>query len=301
MRFRLRITQLNLTPADLYGPPPGACSRPTKRLFRWRWRYVVMILLHTLISLLLLTNISLSRLPAAPPDHKHQAGPSPLAIEEKTLARIYEQVGPAVVKVIVTRPGHVDRHHRQKESQAAGSGLIVDLQGHIVTNHHVIAKASKVVVQLASGRVVRAQVVARDAASDLAVLRIEVPPTELTVARFANSDTLQVGQIALVIGHPFGLDTSLTVGHISGLGREIPSGDKYRPKIKGVIQTDAALNPGDSGSPLVNRHGEVIGLNASILSTSGGSQGVGFALPSNLVQQKLAELLPKGPAPHSAV
>ncbi len=220
-----------------------------------------------------------------------------LTDQEKVLIQLYETAGPAVVKIVVAHQGQVDLTHPDPRGDGIGSGIILDRNGHIVTNHHVVDKAVDVVVQLASGHAAKAQVLGQDPSTDLAVLRVDVPTEELTVASFADSDALRVGQTAVVIGYPFGLDKSLTVGHISGLGRTAPTKDKYMPVVQGIIQTDAAINPGSSGGPLLNLRGEVVGINTAIFSTSRGWQGVGFAVPSNTARWVIAELLDKGYVP----
>ena len=217
-----------------------------------------------------------------------------LAEQEQALTELYEMTEAAVVKIITVQRGMVDRTRTEPRGDASGSGIIFDLEGHIVTNNHVVAGATDVVVQLGQGRVVRATLLGQDPTTDLAVLQIEVPPQELAAVPFADSNALRVGQVAIAIGYPFGLDKSLTVGHISGLDRMRPSGDKFIPTAEGMIQTDAAINPGNSGGPLFNLQGEVVGINTAIFSTSRGSQGIGFAVPSNLVQQVTAQLLDKG-------
>ncbi|MCB0168792.1 MAG: trypsin-like peptidase domain-containing protein [Anaerolineae bacterium] len=265
------------------------------RLFKVRWRYLILIILNTLVSLLLLTHICLIELPVtvAAAHQNLDDGPT-LANEEAVLTHVYEQVGAAVVKIVMVQHGQIDLNAAELQGDESGSGLIIDRQGYVVTNQHVVDQATDVVVQLESGRVVKAAVVGQDFGADLALLHIDVPDTELTVARFANADTLKVGQIAIAIGYPFGLDQTLTVGHISGLNRQVSSPDPFLAVMGGMIQTDAAINPGNSGGPLLNQQGEVIGINSVIASTSQGSQGVGFALSSSTVQRVIAELMDKG-------
>ncbi|MCP4360953.1 MAG: trypsin-like serine protease [Chloroflexi bacterium] len=217
-----------------------------------------------------------------------------LSDEETILTELYEIAGPAVVKVVVSQNGRIDLLDPDPRGDGVGSGIIIDENGTIVTNNHVVAEAADVVVQLDNGRVISATILGVDSATDLAVLRVEAPGEKLTAVPFANSDTLRVGQMAIAIGHPFGLDSSLTVGHISGLGRMTPTDDKYRPVLDGMIQTDAAINPGNSGGPLFNLDGEVVGINTSIFSTSRGSQGIGFAVPSNMARQVISEISEKG-------
>ena len=271
---------------------------PDERLFNVRWRYLALLILNTLVSLMLITNVFLTNVPASGAADQTASGRVPnLSGEEEIVIGIYEQVGAAVVKIVVAQRGQVDLSRARPQGDGVGSGLILDRAGHIVTNQHVVDGATDVVVQLVSGRVVKAEVVGQDIATDLALLHIDIPATDLVTAPFADSDALQVGQTAIAIGYPFGFDQTLTVGHISGLGREVPGRDKFNPVIKGMIQTDAAINPGNSGGPLLNLRGEVVGLNTTIFSTSRGSQGVAFALPSNTVQRVIARLLANGDVP----
>ncbi|MFQ5854641.1 MAG: S1C family serine protease [Anaerolineae bacterium] len=210
------------------------------------------------------------------------------------LTRIYAELDNAVVKVKVVKHGQIDLNHPSARQGETGSGFFVSTQGHVVTNHHVVDGATDVAVLLSNGDYVHADIVGQDPATDLALLRIEPPAGGLTVVRFGDSRRIQVGQLALAIGSPFGLERTLTVGHVSALGRTIRSGDDYVTHIHGVIQTDAAINPGNSGGPLLNAEGEVIGVNTAIFSTSRGSQGIGFAIPSDTVQDVINSLMRAG-------
>ena len=176
--------------------------------------------------------------------------------------------------------------------QGAGSGFIWDDSGLIVTNYHVVARANKLTVTLSDQREFEAQVVGLAPERDLAVLRLTDPPEGLVELPLGDSSELSVGRKVLAIGNPFGLDTTLTVGVVSALGREIqsPSGRK----IRGVIQTDAAINPGNSGGPLLNSLGQLVGVNTAIYSPSGASAGIGFAIPVNTVREVVPQLIAYG-------
>ena len=170
---------------------------------------------------------------------------------------------------------------------ALGSGVIVTNEGHIITNNHVVDHVDEIEVQLSDGRTKKAQLVGADSEVDLAVLKIDDP--EVKPLKLADSDTVQVGDFVLAIGNPFGFEETVTDGIISSKGRPTRSdffGD--------LLQTNAAINPGNSGGPLINLRGEVVGINTAIISRSGGSQGIGFAIPSNTVRTALESLLKQG-------
>ena len=168
-----------------------------------------------------------------------------------------------------------------------GSGVIVTNEGHIITNNHVVDQVDEIEVQLSDGRSTKARLVGADEQSDLAVLKIDNPGVK--PLKLADSDTVQAGDFVLGIGNPFGFDETVTDGIISSKGRP-NRGDAFSD----LIQTNAAINPGNSGGPLINLKGEVIGINTAIISRSGGSQGIGFAIPSNSVRVALESLLKKG-------
>jgi Do/DeqQ family serine protease len=174
-----------------------------------------------------------------------------------------------------------------------GSGLIYDPEGHIITNHHVIRDGNELHVVLNDGRRLAAEKIGEDPKTDLAVLRILTPPADLLPARFGNSDSLQVGNWVIAIGNPLGFSQTVTHGIVSAMGR---SG--LREDIVGAyenfIQTDASINQGNSGGPLSNLNGQVIGINSMIASQSGGSQGLGFSIPSNMVRRIVDQLIEKG-------
>ena len=173
-----------------------------------------------------------------------------------------------------------------------GSGFIIDADGHIMTNHHVVNEADRVVVTLADGRERDAEVVGSDPQTDIAVIKIDAD--KLKPLRFADSDTLRVGEWVLAIGSPFGLDLSVSSGIVSARGR-----GAVRSALQGVeyadfIQTDAAINPGNSGGPLLNLDGEVVGMNTAILSRTGGNQGIGFAIPANMATYVKDQIIDHG-------
>src|SRR5881392_863402 len=170
---------------------------------------------------------------------------------------------------------------------ALGSGVIVTNEGHIITNNHVVDQVDEIEVQLSDGRTKKAQLVGADSQVDLAVLKIDDPGVK--PLKLADSDTVQAGDFVLAIGNPFGFEETVTDGIISSKGRP-NRGDSFGD----LIQTNAAINPGNSGGPLINLRGEVIGINTAIASTTGGSQGIGFAIPSNTVRTALESLLKQG-------
>ncbi len=173
----------------------------------------------------------------------------------------------------------------------AGTGFVWDKSGIIVTNYHVIENASRITIKLWDQKDYKAEIVGAEPDKDLAVLRIDVPAEKLFPVSVGDSNRLQVGRKVLAIGNPFGLDATLTIGVISALGREIPVAGR---KIKNVIQTDAAINPGNSGGPLLNSRGELVGVNTMIISSSGSSSGVGFAIPVNTVKRIVPQLIKHG-------
>jgi S1-C subfamily serine protease len=204
-------------------------------------------------------------------------------VEEQLVIDVYARVGPAVV--CITAP--------QRFGECIGSGFVIDQEGHVVTNNHVAEAASELLVTLADEHTVSAEVLGTDPGSDLAVLKIDVPAEELTVAELGESATLQVGQRAIAIGNPFGLERTVTTGVISSLGRTL-SRDDSDFQLAELIQTDAAINPGNSGGPLLDSHGKVIGVNTAITSDTGTNSGVGFAIPADIVRRVVSELVTTG-------
>lgn len=203
------------------------------------------------------------------------------------LANRYERLTPGVVNINVIVGG-------EQGGQGAGSGFILDTEGHIVTNHHVIDQAAFVSVVFFNGVEVQAEIIGSDDDSDLAVLQVATLPDGTYPLPLADSDLVHVGDWAIAIGNPFGLGGSMTLGIISALGRVIPSGVAGF-SIPQAIQTDAAINPGNSGGPLLNLAGQVIGVNAQIrTSGSNSNSGVGFAIPANVVRRVIPVLIANG-------
>jgi S1-C subfamily serine protease len=179
---------------------------------------------------------------------------------------------------------------------AEGTGFVYDTAGHILTNEHVVDGASSVKVHLHDGSTVTATVVGADPSTDVAVLKVNVPASKLHPLTLGDSGAVQVGDGVVAIGNPFGLDDTATAGIVSAVGREITAPDNS--PIEGAIQTDAAINHGNSGGPLFDLQGRVIGITSQIQSDSGGSDGVGFAIPSNLVKKIADELIAHGKVDH---
>jgi putative serine protease PepD len=197
------------------------------------------------------------------------------------------------VNEIATRSkqGVVDITVTQGPSRAEGSGFVVDKRGDIVTNEHVVSSGGSIQVTFADGRKAAAQLVGQDASSDIAVIRVSTSSSELQPLTLGDSSKVQVGDGVVAIGSPFGLPGTVTTGIVSALGRDIKAPNNYT--ITGAIQTDAPINRGNSGGPLLDAHGNVIGVNSQINSNSGDSSGVGFAVSSNTVR-RVAEALISG-------
>ena len=180
---------------------------------------------------------------------------------------------------------------------AEGTGFVYDTKGDIITNQHVISGASTVKVKFSDGSTYTATVVGSDSATDVAVLHVDAPASKLAPLTLADSSKVSVGDGVVAIGNPFGLDGTVTSGIVSAVGREISSPDDT--PIAGAIQTDAAINHGNSGGPLLDLHGEVIGITSQIQSEGGGNDGVGFAVPSNTVTSIATQLIASGKAQHA--
>ena len=217
-----------------------------------------------------------------------------LAEAERTAIEIFDRVSPSVVQV-VARPAGAGSQGIVAEGVQTGTGFIWDSSRHLVTNSHVVAGTSEVVVRLASGELVQAKPMGLTENYDLAVLRLSgIRPLPPAVSIGTSAD-LKVGQWAFAIGNPFGLDQSLTTGVISALKRRLPT--SAGREIGNVIQTDAAINPGNSGGPLLDSAGRLIGVNTAIFSPSGANAGIGFAIPVDLVNRIAPELISNGRVP----
>jgi S1-C subfamily serine protease len=224
-----------------------------------------------------------------------------------TIHQIYERTAPAVVQItatsVVQQPADpfLDPFGgpTSETAKALGSGFVIDKAGHIVTNYHVVQGARSVEVSFSNNERMRARIVGADPSSDLAVLQVSAKARALVPLQLGNSDLVQVGDPVVAIGNPLGEDRSITSGIVSALQRRIFSPNGY--PIDHVIQTDAALNHGNSGGPLLDAHGRVVGVNSQIESTgaNGGNIGIGFAIPVNTVRQVAAELIKTGRAEHA--
>ncbi|MCX7678984.1 MAG: Do family serine endopeptidase, partial [Spirochaetes bacterium] len=241
--------------------------------------------------------------------HNSSAQPkeqSIFAINEK-LVEISKLVMPAVVNISAQRnvnlksageieipfhqfDGKLPSPKNRQERVSRGSGVIYNERGYIVTNNHVIKNASHIKAMLADKREYRCSVVGADPATDIAVIKIDEVPKNLPTIKMGNSDVLRVGELVMAIGNPFGFSHTVTMGIVSATGRQNIGLAEYEE----YIQTDAAINPGNSGGALVNVKGELVGINTAIYSRSGGSLGIGFAIPSNMVQQVVEELIKNG-------
>ena len=202
-------------------------------------------------------------------------------------AAIYQRSSPGVVTIRVVST--VNSYFGPRQVEGEGSGFIVDTKGDIATNQHVVDGADTIEVRLSDGKTVAARLVGADASTDVAVIRIDPAGRVLRPLVLGDSAKVRPGHSVVALGSPYGLEGTITEGIISGIGRTIAAPD--RTPITGALQTDAAINEGNSGGPLIDTSGKVIGMNAQINSKSGGSEGVGFAIPSNTVKRVVARLL----------
>ncbi|WP_246128228.1 S1C family serine protease [Planctopirus ephydatiae] len=216
-----------------------------------------------------------------------------LSDDEKTTIEIFRESLPSVVYISSLTVNRAQASPNPVQiTRGTGSGFVWDHQGHVVTNYHLIRNAQSATVILADNSEWDAALVGYEPDRDLAVLRIKAPASRLRPIPVGTSNDLQVGQKVFAIGNPFGFDHTLTTGVISGLGRDLP-GSTGKP-IRGMIQTDAAINPGNSGGPLLDSAGRLIGVNTTILSNSGGSAGIGFAIPVDTVNALVPVLIKSG-------
>jgi len=259
--------------------------------------------------------------PAQPQTNANSGGPTSLSGYETTLENIYAQVNPAVVSIRVVEqpsvsvlngnnnpfsfgnPGNNNQPNVPQVSQALGSGFVWNKDGYIVTNNHVVDGATKIEVKFADGTALPAKLIGTDPDSDLAVIKVDNPGFTLTPITLSSTTDVKVGQVAVAIGNPFGLENTMTAGIVSALGRTLPStaantnnGPSFT--IPDIIQTDASINPGNSGGPLVDDQGGLIGVNAAIDSNSNSNSGVGFAIPATIVSRVVPELITNGKYEH---
>ena len=195
------------------------------------------------------------------------------------------------------RPGVPDRRQRRHAAGDRAPGFVYDTQGHVITNQHVVDGAQSVSVKFANGRTYSATVVGADPSTDLAVIDVDAPASVLKPLELGDSSAVEVGDGVIAIGSPFGLDQTVTTGIVSALHRQITSPNNF--SIDNAIQTDAAINHGNSGGPLLDMDGDVIGVNSQIESDSGGNDGVGFAVPSNTISRIAGALIDNGSVEHA--
>ncbi|BAJ62968.1 PDZ domain-containing protein [Anaerolinea thermophila] len=237
-----------------------------------------------------------------------------LAAYEGTLEQVYQKVNPSVVSIRVVSQvsavpqsfpdfpfffdpfGNLPDTPQIQEGQ--GSGFVWDKEGHIVTNNHVVEGADKIEVTFSDGYVVPAELIGTDPYTDLAVIKVDVSADRLVPVTLADSSQVQVGQLAIAIGNPFGLSNTMTVGIVSATGRTLPAGET-RYSIPEVIQTDAPINPGNSGGVLVDAQGNVMGVTAAIESTTRSNAGIGFVIPSIIVRKVVPSLIANGKYEHA--
>jgi S1-C subfamily serine protease len=212
-----------------------------------------------------------------------------VATDEQNNIEVFRAISPGVVSINSTRQ---PRGFFDAGGQGSGSGSVIDEQGHVLTNYHVIEGADVLTVSFGGEKTYPAKVIGGDPDTDLAVLQVNGAPQGLKMVPLGDSDHLTVGQKVLAIGNPFGLDRTLTTGVISGLQRPIEA--RNGRVIEGAIQTDASINPGNSGGPLLDSQGRMIGINSQILSPAGGSVGVGFAIPVNIAKRVVPQLIRDG-------
>ncbi|MDR2518302.1 MAG: trypsin-like peptidase domain-containing protein [Spirochaetaceae bacterium] len=243
----------------------------------------------------------------APPPPAEPSGPAsypkPLAANtgdlqpftegERENISVYERLNTAVVNITTETVAINWFLEPVPQKGGSGSGSIIDTRGYVLTNNHVIENAYKVFINLADGSQFEGTVAGTDPENDLAVVKFSPPRgKDVAVVPFGSSDNLKVGQKVLAIGNPFALERTLTVGIVSGLGRPVQNSQRHI--IRDMIQTDASKNPGNSGGPLLDTQGRMIGINTMIYSTSGGSVGIGFAVPVNTAKRVVAELIEHG-------
>jgi S1-C subfamily serine protease len=218
----------------------------------------------------------------------------------KTISDIYGSAKRGVIQVLATSATSDGPFFGSQPTRVLGSGFVIDTAGHVVTNFHVIQGASKVEVSFSGNDEMPATVVGRDPSTDIAVLRIKgAQGRALTPLDLGNSDVVRVGDAVVAIGNPFGLERTVTAGIVSALQREITAPNGFA--IDRVIQTDAAINHGNSGGPLLNADGRVIGVNSQIETESGGNVGIGFAVPINTVKDVVSQLLESGKVDHAYI
>lgn len=223
---------------------------------------------------------------------RRELPPLEVSQEEHDAITVYESRNESVVNVNTETVVYNWFLEAVPQEGSSGSGSIIDSRGFVLTNDHVVEGASRVFVTMADGSRLEGEVTGRDPENDLAVIRFDPEGRELEPIPLGDSSSLRIGQTVLAIGNPFGLDRTLTAGVVSGLGRPLRARNNL--VIRDMIQTDASINPGNSGGPLLNRQGEMVGVNTAIFSPSGGSVGIGFAVPVSTVRRVVPDLIAHG-------
>lgn len=248
-----------------------------------------VVVLSGLVSLLVCSSAFPSHALEPSPASKGSNGLRLLEEMQMVITELAEKAKPSVVSlfpIITSGKGREFSQERIPNSPGSGAGVIIDSDGHIITNNHVVGDSPEIEVRLFDNRKLIAQVIGKDPDTDLAVLKVTADQP-LPTARFGDSSSVRVGQWVLAVGNPFGLERTVTLGVVSGIGRENVNLSRY----ENFIQTDASINPGNSGGPLFNLRGEVIGINTAIINFA---QGIGFAIPSNMAKQVLQQLVAQG-------
>ncbi len=295
-------------------------TRPILRILTFISLSAIVGLAAAFIAVVVRPELIARRTPPAPAPAPAPASPAnppataaPVAVQPvinsgppravNSYAEAVERAAPAVVNIYTARlvterlqPNAIEElfgdarpRYRQRVEQSLGSGVIVDQAAHVITNHHVIAKADLIRAQLADGRIADARIVGRDPDTDLAILQLDLKK-DVPVMPLGHSDRLRVGDVVLAIGNPVGLSQTVTQGIVSATGR----GQLGVATFENFIQTDAPINVGNSGGALINANGELVGINTAVLAKNLGVEGIGFAIPVNLVRGVMNEILTKG-------
>ncbi len=236
------------------------------------------------------TRIALGNAPSNDP--LQQADLAELTPEERVNVMVYDKCNRAVVNINTRGYRATGFFFLEVPAEGAGSGIVLDKRGHVLTNYHVVEDAREIDVTLFDGRSYRAALVGSDPPTDVAVLRIEAPIESLFPVAMGDSTRLRVGQRVYAIGNPFGLERTLTTGIVSSLNRTLPG--RGGRTLKSIIQIDAAINPGNSGGPLLDTRGRLIGMNTAIASRTGQNTGVGFAIPAHVIARVVPQLIEQG-------
>lgn len=240
-----------------------------------------------IVGLWLNRGATVTSVPVSPPPPKYEA----LETGEAVVMRVYQEISPAVVNIVATHQA-LNFWMQLVPQTGQGSGFVIDSEGHILTNNHVVANAENLEVTFIGQKKLQAKLVGRDPVSDLAVIQV-TPFSGMKVAPLGDSNQLVVGQRVIAIGNPFGFQHTVTAGFISALNRDLTIGQRT---MMGMIQTDAAINPGNSGGPLIDSRGQVIGINSAIFTQSGGFMGIGLALPIDRCKKVAAQIIKVGRA-----